>query len=548
MSQAAQQQAAKLSREDFKRQKLIEEQRKAGTLPAEVDPETGRDINPHIPHYISQAPWYIDVGHPTLKHQRFENSQENGTPINDWYARGVKSITAPKKFRKGACNNCGALSHITRDCTDRPRSKGAKWTKSDMRPDEVIVDVSLTGYDAKRDRWNGYDPEEYTSILQEGELIEMERKNLREQQIKENLAATTENINEDDSSGDEKEDEDKYADAADMPGTKLDTKTRTTVRNLRIREDTAKYLLNLDVSSAYYDPKTRSMRDNPLPHKDVNELTYAGDNFVRWSGDSVKMNELQSFAWQAAERGKEVHLTANPTQVELLHKEFEKRKEKVKDVHRDSILKTYGGEEHLNPPPKELLMSQTEQYVEYSQSGRLVKGQERSKVKSKYEEDVFILNHTTVWGSFWKDGKWGYGCCQSFYKNAICVGRKSEAAGSFATEAEIEVPVKSLLGQHVSMGYVDSSMKKKRKTDRIGESIVDLDEKKLKAALKEEDRRKKAALENIEDEEGKNYKKGKYFIRREINTEITEEELEAYRLRRVDTVNDPMSKYLDDDE
>ena len=38
-----------------------------------------------------------------------------------------------------------------------------------------------------------------------------------------------------------------------------------TVRNLRIREDTAKYLRNLNTDSAYYDPKTRSMRDNPNP-------------------------------------------------------------------------------------------------------------------------------------------------------------------------------------------------------------------------------------------------------------------------------------------
>jgi pre-mRNA-processing factor SLU7 len=29
------------------------------------------------------------------------------------------------------------------------------------------------------------------------------------------------------------------------------------VRNLRIREDTAKYLLNLNPDSAYYDPKSR---------------------------------------------------------------------------------------------------------------------------------------------------------------------------------------------------------------------------------------------------------------------------------------------------
>jgi hypothetical protein len=61
----------------------------------------------------------------------------------------------------------------------------------------------------------------------------------------------------------DKEDEDKYVDEVDMPGTKVDSKQRITVRNLRIREDTAKYLRNLDPNSAYYDPKTRSMRDDP---------------------------------------------------------------------------------------------------------------------------------------------------------------------------------------------------------------------------------------------------------------------------------------------
>ncbi len=40
-----------------------------------------------------------------------------------------------------------------------------------------------------------------------------------------------------------------------------------TVRNLRIREDTPKYLLNLDPNSAHYDPKSRSMREDPNPDK-----------------------------------------------------------------------------------------------------------------------------------------------------------------------------------------------------------------------------------------------------------------------------------------
>ena len=48
-----------------------------------------------------------------------------------------------------------------------------------------------------------------------------------------------------------------------MGGSAADSKQTVSVRNLRIREDTAKYLRNLDADSAYYDPKTRSMRENP---------------------------------------------------------------------------------------------------------------------------------------------------------------------------------------------------------------------------------------------------------------------------------------------
>ena len=49
-------------------------------------------------------------------------------------------------------------------------------------------------------------------------------------------------------------DDEKYAETAAVVGQKVDTISRTTVRYLRIREDTAKYLLNLDVHTAHYDP------------------------------------------------------------------------------------------------------------------------------------------------------------------------------------------------------------------------------------------------------------------------------------------------------
>ncbi|PKU37814.1 pre-mrna-splicing factor slu7 [Limosa lapponica baueri] len=94
----------------------------------------------------------------------------------------------------------------------------------------------------------------------------------------------------------EDEDEDKYADDIDMPGQNFDSKRRITVRNLRIREDIAKY----------------------------------------------------------------------------------------------------GGQEHLDAPPAELLLAQTEDYVEYSRHGTVIKGQEKAIACSKYEEDVKINNHTAL--------------------------------------------------------------------------------------------------------------------------------------------------------
>jgi len=198
--------------------------------------------------------------------------------INQWYARGQRAGPAATKFRKGACENCGAMTHKRVDCMERPRKKGAKFTGKNIAADEIIEEFE-GGYDAKRDRWNGYDPSEHKKLLEEYAELEKERARLREEEI-DNQTSTDlsvvkklakvkggggdEEKDPDFGSSDEDDaDEEKYADAADAVGQKLDTKTRITVRNLRIREDTAKYLINLDPESAYYDPKTRSMRDAP---------------------------------------------------------------------------------------------------------------------------------------------------------------------------------------------------------------------------------------------------------------------------------------------
>merc|ERR1711998_826589 len=60
----------RLSRDEMRKNKEIEEMRKAGTLAPEVD-EDGNMINPHIPLYMSQAPWYLNASEGSgLKHQK----------------------------------------------------------------------------------------------------------------------------------------------------------------------------------------------------------------------------------------------------------------------------------------------------------------------------------------------------------------------------------------------------------------------------------------------------------------------------------------------
>jgi pre-mRNA-processing factor SLU7 len=65
------------------------------------------------------------------------------------------------------------------------------------------------------------------------------------------------------------------------------------------------------------------------------------------------------FVWEAYEKGGDVHLQADPTKLEVLANEFSRRKESMKSQVKDSILDKYGGQEHLEAPPKQLLMAQT---------------------------------------------------------------------------------------------------------------------------------------------------------------------------------------------
>ncbi|PIA42117.1 hypothetical protein AQUCO_02100167v1 [Aquilegia coerulea] len=418
------------SREDYRKGKELEEARKPGIVPSEVD-EDGNEINPHIPQYMSNAPWYLKANKPSLKHQKKWRSDPPYCGISVWYDRGAETYQADR-YRKGACENCGAITHDAQSCMERTRLKGARWTNLFIVPDEKI-ECSQMDYVSKRDRWNGCDLEAHAcQVIQKHDALEEARRRYKNSQRLKKLEKKSSLLVPDGISDEEDGDD------ASM---KVDERKQMyfarggstgTVRNLRIREDTAKYLLNLDLNSAHYDPKTRSMREDPLPDSDPHEKFYQGDNQHRTSGLAMEFKHLNIHAYKANEKGQDMHLQAAPSQAELSYKSYKISKEDFMSTVKDTIMQKYGNAAAEAELPKELLLGQSERQVEYDRAGRIVKGERASLrialPRSKYEENVTINNHTSVWGSWWKDHAWGYKCCEQTIRNSYCTG----AAGIMA--------------------------------------------------------------------------------------------------------------------
>ncbi|KAH2517289.1 mRNA splicing protein [Aspergillus fumigatus] len=470
--------------------------------PADV---ASKERNEYIPSFIAKKPFYIDdesTANDYLEHQRL---QKQATDQSKWYDRGKRAGPAATKYRKGACENCGAMTHKSKECLSRPRKLGAKWTGKDIQADEVVQNVEL-GWDAKRDRWNGYDPSEYRQVIEEYEELEKLKRNTKPgaQDGKKIM----------DGELDDEEaaiEEARYAEESDM-GRQQSTATR----NLRIREDTAKYLLNLDLDSAKYDPKTRRMVDMGAQDDQAAALV-AEENFVRASGDAAEFERAQRYAWESQERGdKKIHLQANPTSGEILRKKEQAETEAKRQAQRKALLEKYGGEEYLKPTPlRETMVIENERFVEYDESGA-IKGAPKNAVKSKYPEDVLVNNHTTVFGSWWHDFQWGYACCFSTVKNSYCTGEDGKKAFE---EAEMR-SMGLLPGPETSD---QTSPPAKGETNDIHEA-EDLSDSSQRKADTETNTRKRTMME--------------------MKSGVSEEELESYKRSRL-AADDPMASFID---
>ncbi|RAL10609.1 mRNA splicing protein SLU7 [Aspergillus homomorphus CBS 101889] len=469
--------------------------------PADV---ASKERNEYIPSFISKKPFYIDdddTANDYLEHQRL---QKTTTDQSKWYDRGKRAGPAATKYRKGACENCGAMTHKTKECLSRPRKHGARWTGKDIQADEVVQDVNL-GWDAKRDRWNGYDASEYRQVVQEYEELEKLKKLTKEGE-KGQKQITDGELDDEDAP----EEEARYAEESDM-GRQQSTSTR----NLRIREDTAKYLLNLDLDSAKYDPKTRRMVDMGAQDDQAAALV-AEENFVRASGDAAEFEKAQRYAWESQEKGtQKIHLQANPTAGEVMRKKEEAEVVAKREAQRKALLEKYGGQEHLNPTPlRETMVVENERFIEYDETGA-IKGAPKKAAKSKYAEDILNNNHTSVWGSWWHNFEWGYACCFSTVKNSYCTGEDGKRAFREADQ---------ILMLPEAEGENDIERSDDAKDSHVSQEPSGSEQPKESAST--------------------NTKKRTLI---EVQSGITEEELDSYKRSRL-AAEDPMAAFMGKDD
>lgn len=427
--------------------------------------DTTNSRNEYIPQYISAKPFYAeDLLKDTeyLSHQRAKAEQKDTLDKAKWYERGRKSGPAATKYRKGACENCGAITHKTRECLSRPRKTGAKWSGKDIQADEVVEDVKL-GWDAKRDRWNGYDVREYDSVVKDYEEMEGLKKvtSAKNDGDQEGDPSTP---NDGPKDGNDVDDDTRYAEETDMGRTQP-----TSTRQLRLREDTAKYLIDLNLDSAKYDPKTRSMdtTTQALQKADPNNTDLASEGFVRPShdptSDAAAFERAQRYAWETQENkstpspanvgtqaqidpssgipppsSKIIHLEANPTASALAHKQHLQSLATKKQQQKSYLADRYGVVPSATSstttttltttkPPK-ILSTSTFQTYDPTTGAPLDPKTNKPLLSaipsSKYPEDIHPGNHSSVFGSFWRDGKWGFACCHSFVRNSYCTGEE----------------------------------------------------------------------------------------------------------------------------
>ncbi len=158
----------------------LQEARMSGKAEPEIDVESGKMINPHNPEYITKRPWYLGESGPSLNHHAVQKK----THLLSLHEADKVAIQRKKKLGKNATLEVGMwvealkqgktpwlqarIVKLNLDATSDVEFENGKIQKKVPREHiktslafGSMVGIEEEGklaFDAKRDRWHGYDP------------------------------------------------------------------------------------------------------------------------------------------------------------------------------------------------------------------------------------------------------------------------------------------------------------------------------------------------------------------------------------------------------
>ncbi|KAH8582710.1 step ii splicing factor [Cryptosporidium sp. chipmunk genotype I] len=146
--------------------------------------------------------------------------------------------------------------------------------------------------------------------------------------------------------------------------------------------------------------------------------------------------------WLAEEKLKE----EERKQEELLKKR--KKEWEIEELRRDlrESYKKVKGELKAQPEVDEVVDKNKQLHDVLVDKTRLSKSWVKSDL---YEEDVFLGNHSSVWGSYYDPNtrKWGFKCCKSLKRSSVCSAygkSKLQISKSFDSSSTFEPCIPSI--------------------------------------------------------------------------------------------------------
>ncbi|KAF1742507.1 hypothetical protein MXB_4100, partial [Myxobolus squamalis] len=124
---------------------------------------------------------YSDDGKPTLRHQSDGFLvRPSLSDIKESYIKGAPIVQLILSYQRAKFQLNSRLAHakivdqlvIKRKTALKPRKIGAKFNNKDMKPADYVQPVLILDFEGKRDRWAGYNSEEYAKVVEEYEVVE----------------------------------------------------------------------------------------------------------------------------------------------------------------------------------------------------------------------------------------------------------------------------------------------------------------------------------------------------------------------------------------